>query len=91
MLFPLENITSTFAGLKSGSLFVCSGFSVTVTFWQSEIISLFVISLLEKAFTPEDLLTRVVAIAKGTENFAARVFLHEFDHMEGIDFTQRKG
>jgi len=23
--------------------------------------------------------------------FAARVFLHEFDHMEGIDFTQRKG
>ena len=25
------------------------------------------------------------------EGFAARVFLHEFDHMEGIDFTQRKG
>ena len=24
------------------------------------------------------------------EGFAARVFLHEFDHMEGINFTQRK-
>tara|TARA_B100000886_G_C20291698_1_gene435707 strand:- start:114 stop:554 length:441 start_codon:yes stop_codon:yes gene_type:complete len=24
------------------------------------------------------------------DGFAARVFLHEFDHMEGIDFTQRK-
>ena len=23
------------------------------------------------------------------EGFAARVFLHEFDHMEGINFTQR--
>ncbi len=25
------------------------------------------------------------------EGFAARVFLHEFDHMQGINFTQRKG
>ena len=25
------------------------------------------------------------------EGFAARVFLHEYDHMEGINFTQRKG
>ena len=25
------------------------------------------------------------------DGFAARVFLHEYDHMEGIDFTQRKG
>ena len=24
------------------------------------------------------------------DGFAARVFLHEFDHMEGINFTQRK-
>ena len=24
------------------------------------------------------------------EGFAARVFLHEFDHMQGINFTQRK-
>ena len=24
------------------------------------------------------------------DGFAARVFLHEFDHMEGIIFTQRK-
>ena len=24
------------------------------------------------------------------EGFAARVFLHEFDHMEGINFTQKK-
>ena len=23
------------------------------------------------------------------EGFAARVFLHEFDHMEGINFTQK--
>ena len=25
------------------------------------------------------------------EGFAARVFLHEFDHMQGINFTQREG
>ena len=25
------------------------------------------------------------------EGFAARVFLHEFDHMQGINFTERKG
>ena len=25
------------------------------------------------------------------EGFAARIFLHEFDHMQGINFTQRKG
>ena len=25
------------------------------------------------------------------EGFAARVFLHEYDHMEGINFTQRRG
>ena len=24
------------------------------------------------------------------EGFSARIFLHEYDHMEGIDFTQRK-
>ena len=24
------------------------------------------------------------------DGFPARVFLHEFDHMEGINFTQRK-
>ena len=24
------------------------------------------------------------------EGFAARVFLHEFDHMQGINFTQRE-
>ena len=25
------------------------------------------------------------------EGFAARVFLHEFDHMQGINFTEREG